>query len=49
MTYYAPKFSATRRSLLKASGAMIAGVTFAPRFALSAEEKELNQIGRAHV
>ncbi len=42
MTTYTPKFKANRRSLLKATGAIFAGLTFAPRFALSEEEKKLS-------
>ncbi len=42
MTTYTPKFQTSRRSVLKATGALIAGVTFAPRFALSEEEKKLS-------
>ena len=42
MTYYQPKFKTSRRSLLKGTGAMIAGLTFMPRFSLAEEEKKLN-------
>ena len=42
MSLYQPRFSPTRRSLLKGSGAMIAGVSLLPRFALAEEEKKLN-------
>ena len=42
MTYYQPKFRTSRRSLLKGTGAMIAGLTFMSRFSLAEEEKKLN-------
>ena len=42
MTNYVPKFKTNRRKVLKATGAVFAGLTFAPRFALSEEEKKLN-------
>lgn len=42
MTTFHPRFKPNRRSLLKGTGAAIAGLTFLPRFALSAEEKKLN-------
>lgn len=42
MSYYQPKFKTSRRSLLKGTGAMIAGLTFMPRFSLAEEEKKLN-------
>ena len=42
MTIYVPKFKTNRRNVLKATGAVFAGLTFAPRFALSGEEKKLN-------
>ena len=42
MSHYQPKFKTSRRSLLKGGGAIIAGVTFMPRFSLAQEEKKLN-------
>ncbi len=42
MSHYQSKFKSTRRSLLKGTGAMIAGMTFMPRFSLAEEEKKLN-------
>ena len=42
MTTYRPRFRPNRRNLLQGLGALAAGVTFLPRFALSAEEKKLN-------
>lgn len=39
---YTPKFRASRRSVLKGSGAAFIGLTMMPRFAMSAEEKKLN-------
>jgi spermidine/putrescine transport system substrate-binding protein len=42
MSTYRPRFSPSRRSLLKGTGAMIAGVSFLPRFSLAEEEKKLN-------
>ncbi|MGI9462967.1 MAG: ABC transporter substrate-binding protein, partial [Aestuariivirgaceae bacterium] len=42
MTTYRPKFRPDRRSLLQGSGAALVGLTFLPRFSLSAEEKKLN-------
>ncbi len=39
---YTPKFKATRRSVLKASGAAFIGLTMMPKFAMSEEEKKLN-------
>jgi len=42
MSNYMPKYRPTRRKLLQATGAFAAGVTFLPRFSLSAEEKKLN-------
>ena len=42
MSHYQPKFKTTRRSLLKGTGAMVAGMTFVPRFSLAEEEKKLN-------
>ena len=35
MTTIQPKFSPSRRSFLKGTGAMLAGLTFMPRFSLS--------------
>jgi spermidine/putrescine transport system substrate-binding protein len=42
MSHYQPKIKTSRRSLLKGTGAMIAGMTFMPRFSLAEEEKKLN-------
>ncbi len=42
MTTYKPRFAPSRRSLLKGTGAMLAGVSFLPRFSLAEEEKKLN-------
>jgi spermidine/putrescine transport system substrate-binding protein len=42
MSIYRPRFSPTRRSLLKGTGAMIAGMSFLPRFSQAEEEKKLN-------
>lgn len=42
MTRRHSPFSATRRSFMKSSTAVVAGLTFLPHKALSAEEKELN-------
>jgi len=42
MSHYQPKFKTSRRSLLKGTGAMIAGLTLLPRFSLAQEEKKLN-------
>ena len=42
MTTYRPRFRPNRRHLMQGLGALAAGVTFLPRFALSAEEKKLN-------
>ena len=42
MSHYQPKFKTSRRSLLKGTGAMLAGLTFLPRFSLAEEEKKLN-------
>ena len=42
MTTFYPKFSPSRRTLLKGAGAMFAGMTLMPRFSLSQEEKKLN-------
>jgi spermidine/putrescine transport system substrate-binding protein len=42
MSYDQPKFKTSRRSLLKGTGAMIAGLSFMPHFSLAEEEKKLN-------
>ena len=42
MTTFVPRFRPNRRSLLKGSGALAAGLTFLPRFAMAEEEKKLN-------
>ena len=42
MTTYVPRFRPNRRTLLKGTGAALAGLTFLPRFAMSEEEKKLN-------
>lgn len=42
MTTFHPRFRPNRRSLLKGTGAAIAGLTFLPRFSLAEEEKKLN-------
>lgn len=42
MSLYEPRFAPSRRSLLKGTGAMIAGLTFLPRFSQADEEKKLN-------
>lgn len=42
MALYQPRFAPSRRSVLKGTGAMIAGMTFMPRFSLAEEEKKLN-------
>ena len=42
MTTYRPRFRPNRRNVIQGLGAIAAGVTFLPRFALSAEEKKLN-------
>jgi spermidine/putrescine transport system substrate-binding protein len=42
MTTCQPRFSPSRRSLLKGTGAAIAGITFLPRFSQAEEEKKLN-------
>ncbi len=42
MSHYHPKFTTSRRNLLKGTGAMFAGLTFLPRFSLAEEEKKLN-------
>jgi spermidine/putrescine transport system substrate-binding protein len=42
MKTFRPKFSPSRRTLLKGTGAMFAGMTLLPRFSLAQEEKKLN-------
>ena len=42
MPTFRPRYRPNRRSLLKAGGAAVAGLTFLPRLALAAEEKKLN-------
>ena len=42
MSMYRPRFRASRRALLQGAGAFAVGLTFLPRFSLSAEEKQLN-------
>ena len=42
MSVYQPRFAPSRRSLLKGTGAIIAGMTFLPRFSQADEEKKLN-------
>ena len=42
MTVYRPRFSPSRRAVLKGTGAVAAGLTFLPRFSLAEEEKKLN-------
>lgn len=42
MPRFSPIFRPNRRAVLKGSGAIAAGLTFLPRFALSEEEKKLN-------
>ena len=42
MTKIRPRFRPSRRTVLKGSGALAAGLAFMPRFALSQEEKKLN-------
>ncbi len=42
MSTYKPRFAPSRRSLLKGTGTMIAGITFLPRFSMAEEEKKLN-------
>ncbi len=42
MTVYRPRFSPSRRAVLKGTGAVVAGLTFLPRFSLADEEKKLN-------
>ena len=40
MTTFRPKFSPSRRTLLKGTGAMFAGMTLLPRFSLAAGGEE---------
>jgi len=42
MSIYQPRFAPSRRTLLKGTGALIAGITFLPRFSQAEEEKKLN-------
>jgi spermidine/putrescine transport system substrate-binding protein len=42
MTVYRPRFSPSRRAVLKGTGALAVGLTFLPRFSLAEEEKKLN-------
>ncbi|MFN0193966.1 MAG: PotD/PotF family extracellular solute-binding protein [Aestuariivirga sp.] len=42
MTTFRPRFSPSRRAVLKGTGAMAVGLTFLPRFAMAEEEKKLN-------
>jgi spermidine/putrescine transport system substrate-binding protein len=42
MTMFRSRRRASRRAILKGAGAVAAGLTFLPRFALSEEEKKLN-------
>jgi spermidine/putrescine transport system substrate-binding protein len=42
MSTFRPKYRPNRRSLLKGTGALAAGLTFLPRFSLAEEEKQLN-------
>ena len=42
MSRFRPRFRPNRRAVLKGTGAVAAGLTFLPRFALSEEEKKLN-------
>jgi spermidine/putrescine transport system substrate-binding protein len=42
MPVFRPRFSPSRRALLKGAGAVAVGATFLPRFALAEEEKKLN-------
>ena len=42
MTAFHPRFRPSRRSLLKGTGALFAGLTFLPRFSLADEEKQVN-------
>ena len=42
MTVFNPRYRPNRRSVLMGTGALAAGLTFLPRFSLSAEEKKLN-------
>jgi spermidine/putrescine transport system substrate-binding protein len=42
MSAYTPRHRANRRSILKGTGAMFAGLTLLPRFSLAEEEKKLS-------
>jgi spermidine/putrescine transport system substrate-binding protein len=42
MSTYRPRFRPNRRNVLKGTGALAAGLTFLPRFALAEEEKSIN-------
>lgn len=42
MSTFRPRFRPNRRALLQGSGAMLAGLTFLPRFSMAEEEKKLN-------
>ncbi len=42
MATFRPRFSPSRRAILKGAGALAVGVTFLPRFSLAEEEKKLN-------
>ena len=42
MTVFHPRFRPSRRSLLQGPGAMIAGISFLPRFSMAEEEKKVN-------
>ena len=42
MSTYRPRFRPNRRTLLKGSGALLAGLTFLPRFSMAEEEKKMN-------
>ena len=42
MSNFRPRFRPNRRSVLKGTGALFAGLTFMPRFSMAEEEKKLN-------
>ena len=42
MSTFRPRFRPNRRSVLKGTGALFAGLTFMPRFSMAEEEKKLN-------
>jgi spermidine/putrescine transport system substrate-binding protein len=42
MSKFFPRYRPSRRSLLKGTGALAAGMTFLPRFSLAQEEKQVN-------